>query len=251
MASTRPVYFIWGLLLIVASTEAIPTSRILGGIDVSAGQYPWVASVRVDGAHECVGSIINEEFILTAAHCVSLLGTTSIDIQRVTVRIGSVNQFAGGQIVKIKSIVIHPSYGNFLHDISLLRLEQNLRFSDKINKISIANEDDDIEEGTLVSVAGWGLQRNGSSPYKLQHTTMSVLSGPECELQVGYGYDSVICLNHETNEGLCRGDDGAGVVKDQKLFGIASFSFGSCGTKYPDVSSKISYYSSWIKSVIE
>lgn len=137
-----------------------------------------------------------------------------------------------------------------MHDIALLRLDQNLIFTDKINKISLAADDDVTEAGTAVYVAGWGLQENGSSPYKLQHISMSVLSSQECELIAGYGHESVICLNHPENQGLCRGDDGAGVVEGNKLIGVASFSFGSCGTKYPDVSSKISYYSSWINSVI-
>ncbi|XP_037818180.1 trypsin beta [Lucilia sericata] len=248
MASKRTFLAFLGLFTIVC-TQAVPSSRILGGTDASSGQYPWVTSIRVDGAHACVGSIINEEFIVTAAHCVSSLGATSIESSRVTARVGSVNQFAGGQIVKIRSIVIYPSYGNFLHDIALLKLDQSLVFNDKINKISLTT-DDEIEEGTSVFVTGWGLQETGSSPYKLQYATMSVLSGPECELQAGYGYDSVICLNHTENAGICRGDDGAGVVTGNKLVGVASFSFGSCGTKYPDVSSKISYYRSWINNVI-
>lgn len=77
MASSRTIFVFLGLLVAIVCTEAIPSSRILGGIDASAGQYPWVASVRVDGAHACVGTIINEEFIVTAAHCVSSLGATS------------------------------------------------------------------------------------------------------------------------------------------------------------------------------
>lgn len=77
MTSTRKLFSILGLLMTITCIEAIPSSRILGGIDASAGQHPWVVSVRVDGAHVCVGSIINNEFILTAGHCVSSMGTTS------------------------------------------------------------------------------------------------------------------------------------------------------------------------------
>lgn len=137
-----------------------------------------------------------------------------------------------------------------MHNIAILKVDQALKFGDKINNISLANEEDVIEEGTLVSVAGWGLQESGSSPYKLQQVEMPVLSGPECELQAGYGYDSIICLAHPEKRGICRGDDGAGIVSDMKLVAVASFSFGSCGTKYPDITSKVSYYRSWIDSNI-
>lgn len=66
-----------GLLTIIGCSQAIPSSRILGGIEASAGQYPWSVSVRVNGAHACGGSIISNTFILTAGHCVSKLGATS------------------------------------------------------------------------------------------------------------------------------------------------------------------------------
>lgn len=76
MTSKRTVLAFFGLSVIIVCSQALPSSRILGGIDASAGQYPWVASIRVDGAHACVGSILNEHFILTVANCVSWTGAT-------------------------------------------------------------------------------------------------------------------------------------------------------------------------------
>lgn len=66
-----------GLLMAIACVQAGPTSRIWGGSDAATAQYPHVVSVRVDDAHTCVGSIISNKFIITAAHCVSEISTTS------------------------------------------------------------------------------------------------------------------------------------------------------------------------------
>ena len=173
-----------------------------------------------------------------------------IESSRVTVRVGSTNQFAGGQIINVNLIIIHPSYGNFLHNIALLKLEHSLEFSEKVDKIEIAEESDVFEDGTLVNVAGWGLQQNGIAPYKLQKAQMSLINGPECEAQAGFGYDSVLCLKSPENTGVCNGDNGAGVVIGKKLIAVISFAFGGCGTKYPDVSSKISFYKLWIDNII-
>lgn len=167
-----------------------------------------------------------------------------------TVRVGSTNQYAGGQIIKVSSIIIYPSYGNFLHNIALLKTEDSLEFNEKVNKIEIANENDEFEEGTLVNVAGWGLQENGVSPYKLQKTQMSLISGPECEQQAGFGYSSVMCFQSPEKSGICSGDNGAGVISKNKLIAVMSFAFGGCGTQYPDVSSNIAFYKTWIDSEI-
>ena len=43
--------------------------KILGGVDALEGKWPWQASVHFVGFHICGGSIIDEYWILSAAHC--------------------------------------------------------------------------------------------------------------------------------------------------------------------------------------
>lgn len=67
--------FTWYLLLAASAAlsliEAGPLDRIVGGDDSEVGQFPYQVSVQMqDGFHFCGGSILNEHFILTAAHCV-------------------------------------------------------------------------------------------------------------------------------------------------------------------------------------
>ncbi|XP_054088501.1 trypsin alpha [Zeugodacus cucurbitae] len=254
MAVTRitALTFILAVFYVCGSTNAAPNGRILEGNDAAAGAYPWVVSVRVDNSHVAVGNIIDASHIITSGHVVSELGSRAIAVSRVSVRVGSINQYAGGQIVNVESINIHPSYGNFLNDVAIIRLQKPLTFSAKIAAIALATAEDNesLVEGTEVAVAGWGLQLSGASPYKLQQATLKVLSSHECEYQAGYGYDSVLCLEHGVNQGIARGDDGAGVVVNKKLVGVASFFFGAGGTKFPDVSSRVSYYSNWIAETI-
>lgn len=46
-------------------------SKVVGGNTASEGQFPYQISLRNrKNQHFCGGSIINEQWILTAAHCV-------------------------------------------------------------------------------------------------------------------------------------------------------------------------------------
>lgn len=53
----------------------LKNSRIINGYTTKANSYPWMASIgynspNVNYSHICGGSLISEQFILTAAHCV-------------------------------------------------------------------------------------------------------------------------------------------------------------------------------------
>uniref|UniRef100_A0A1A9WAU6 Lectizyme n=1 Tax=Glossina brevipalpis TaxID=37001 RepID=A0A1A9WAU6_9MUSC len=205
------------------NTNAIP--KIINGAEAQAGDYPWVVSVRVDNVHTCVGSIVSEQHIITAGHCVQDVRSIPIDLDRVNVRVGSINQYSGGEIISVSSIVIHNECQNFLHDMSIIKLGKSLEFDSKVNKIDLAPKDYDLKSGTSVIVAGWGLNVNGTNSAKLLHLNMTSITNEECDEQVNYGYESVLCLQHPLMEGICRGDYGAGIVDENMLVGVASFAF--------------------------
>lgn len=44
--------------------------RIVGGGDASPGEWPWQVSLHVKGAFTCGGTLVNNQWVLTAAQCV-------------------------------------------------------------------------------------------------------------------------------------------------------------------------------------
>lgn len=69
MAHTFKV--VTAILAFVALVNGVPSARVVGGVNAEIGQFPYQVSLqRSDGSHTCGGSILDENFILTAAHCV-------------------------------------------------------------------------------------------------------------------------------------------------------------------------------------
>lgn len=53
----------------VSARRVDKVDRIVGGYETSIEQHPWQVSL-IDGAsHSCGGSIIGNQWVLTAAHC--------------------------------------------------------------------------------------------------------------------------------------------------------------------------------------
>jgi secreted trypsin-like serine protease len=74
--------------MLLTSTEECPLqehfNRIVGGSEAPIGEYPWLAVLGYSGKNvytgtitgrdkwQCGGSLIGDQYVLTAAHCVNM-----------------------------------------------------------------------------------------------------------------------------------------------------------------------------------
>src|SRR3954454_22316526 len=102
------------LLLLALAVALIPVqsaNAVVGGHDVPAGKYPYVAYITIDSAFACTGTLVAPTFVLTAGHCSSITpGAASIPVvqpgQLITVSLGS-NRPDQGQHPAVKRTIVN------------------------------------------------------------------------------------------------------------------------------------------------
>ncbi|CAG0900244.1 unnamed protein product [Darwinula stevensoni] len=136
-------------------------TRIVGGREVEfEGKYPWMALMRVRGHATCGGALINDRYILTAAHCIR---NAKIDNLRILLGEHDLISSSDGISLKVSRVIDHPGYDREDtrdHDIGLLELEEPVDFSmhPSIRPICLPRLGRSLSNARAV-IAGWGTTR--------------------------------------------------------------------------------------------
>jgi secreted trypsin-like serine protease len=137
----------------VQSRRAQP--RIVKGEVARPGAYPFQVYLSMG----CGGSLVRNNWVLTAAHCLvdtGLVGTPD----KIAVHVGSEKR-AAGERIGVRAVHVHEQYKSVKqgYDIALLQLErppgQKTRFS-VIPIIEDGNEAGYVKHGAPAIVTGWG-----------------------------------------------------------------------------------------------
>lgn len=146
--------------------EESELDKIVGGTVARHGEIPWQASVKFidnDGKwkHSCGASIIDQYFLLSAAHCFYNMPDW---IWRVTVGEHNLNRTdAGEQTFKVGGIFPHSSYREDSpdYDIALLNIVpspngKGIVFNKFVQPIPLSDRGKILPAGTKLLVSGWG-----------------------------------------------------------------------------------------------
>ncbi|KAL2086461.1 hypothetical protein ACEWY4_017520 [Coilia grayii] len=143
------------------------SSRIVGGQDAPPGGWPWQASIDFFEEHLCGGSLINQEWVLSAANCFLSVKAGEVKVHLGRQSLSGSNPHEESRAVS--RIVPHPNYNIFAkdNDIALLQLSTPVSFSDHIRPVCLAASGSVFLNGTNSWVTGFGNTAEGG---KATHT---------------------------------------------------------------------------------
>tara|TARA_Y100001937_G_scaffold71236_1_gene96948 strand:+ start:461 stop:1798 length:1338 start_codon:yes stop_codon:yes gene_type:complete len=237
----------------------LPQPMIVGGEEVNPAcpncKYDFMVSLQTDGwfgGHFCGGSLVREDWVVTAAHCVQGTSPNSIEV---VIGLHNVNGTTGQQTRNVSEIIIHPQYsGNSLNnDYALLRLSSPITDFEPIKLCTDTAHD---EEPVMSTTMGWGAIYSGGP-------SSSVLLEVDVPIDDSCGNysnsditNNMVCAGDGNGgEDSCQGDSGGPLIMtnsdgEYELIGIVSWGYGCAEAQYPGVYSKIHSRLNWFFSYI-
>lgn len=243
------------------SLGVLADNKIVGGQIAEPHSFPFQVALLVRRENKdttfCGGSVIKENAVLTAAHCLMygdrallIFGAHDVTlIENGTVR----------QLVNKTSFRIHPEFNLQLArlDIALILLDTPIEYTDNIQAVKLPSRFlfDEPFSGEIGTVSGFGQYCDDcGSSHVLRFTQNRVMSNDDCSKQFNFNAipsDTQICLTTaDTKSGNCRGDSGGPLTikradrlnKNEKnilQIGISSFGRRKCEQGHPTVFTRL------------
>uniref|UniRef100_A0A8C5Q2H5 Peptidase S1 domain-containing protein n=1 Tax=Leptobrachium leishanense TaxID=445787 RepID=A0A8C5Q2H5_9ANUR len=242
-------------------------SRIVGGTDAVDGEWPWQVVLYVGGTFICGGSLISEQWVLSAAHCFDYSSYPSYyTISLGMYRLGGSNPH--GVTVEVEQIIKNSqyTYTGVRGDIALVKLKIPVAFNDYIHPICLPAASISFLSGMECWVTGWGTRSSGgsiSSLNTLQKVMTPLIDYKQCDQMYHIGssistditiiLEESICSGYkEGGKDSCQGDSGGPLVCKVNgtwfQAGVVSWGDGCALANRPGVYTLVPAYESWIKT---
>lgn len=235
--------------------EEIET-RIVNGRVAGRAEFPWAVALMLNGREFCGGSLIDDQHILTAAHCVYFMNRA--DVNRLRVQIGDHNIYSTSdgqhQVRGASNVYYHRGFSmrTLYDDVAVIRLGSPVNYNRFVQPICLTTNSYGLEN-YVANVAGWGqLSDRGVQSSVLRTVGVRVWKQPDCvntyKGRAPAGISNGMLCAGGNGYDSCKGDSGGplSVTRNSRAeqIGIVSWGIG-CGS-FPGVYTRIDQFLLWI-----
>ncbi|XP_075045860.1 transmembrane protease serine 13 [Mixophyes fleayi] len=238
-------------------------SRIIGGIEANTGEWPWQASLQVRSGnnfvHVCGGTVINNQWILTASHCFA----SPIPLSDWRIVVGTTNLDQSRSMSGVTAIIRHEDYNADTddYDVALMKLKDPFPFSAFIQPACLPMTNQNFNPNTKCWISGFGktVASSEDTSQVLMKATVTIISTSTCNnvnVYNGAISDRMMCAG-DLRGGIdsCQGDSGGPLVCLQNnrwyLAGVTSWGTGCGQPNKPGVYTRVTSVLPWIYNKLE
>ncbi|KAJ3632562.1 hypothetical protein MTP99_009562 [Tenebrio molitor] len=242
----------------ILTSKRHPGGRIIGGQVAHPLQFPYAAAIYVQTPttrHFCAGTLLSNEWILTAGQCVDEATLFQIFLGSITLEGNDPSQLE----LATSSYTLHPDYNPLTleNDLGLIKLRMPITFTDYIKPIGRLPLSE-IPDFVSTSTFGWGQTSDDDAGLAAQLNYVIVVTITNVECKIIYGSqitDNMVCVEGNYNEGTCYGDIGSSLIQYYSTghaipVAVSSFVSGNgCESTDPSGFTRTFPYNAWIRNV--
>jgi len=242
----------------VCGISGAKDGKIVGGSESAPHKYPWMAALFVDDQWFCGGTLISDEWVLTAAHCADGASEMLVMLGAHNVREGAEE---GRMELTTTDFFTHPDWSqmNIHNDLALIHLPQAINFTDKISPVCLPaySEAEETFAHLTAWASGWGKPTDSASSISpvLREVDTETITNLLCKLEFLTVNRNIICISGKGGKSTCNGDSGGplhlvdtstGVYKQ---IGITSFGSSlGCEIGFHAAFTRTASYLEWIET---
>jgi len=249
--------------------------RIVGGHDAEPHSWPWIVQLKYGhnvqnsrSGHSCSGTIVNENLIISAAHCCQAYRNMDL-LLGIVAEHSVLTSNDRARYIRFRRVVNHPLYRYWTleHDICLMVPQNPIDLSPNNGLITAAraclpgqNEPEPNRQTTKCWTAGWGrlAERGAGLASVLQEVDVKLISDDDCRRTSSnqiFHPQSQKCAGHlEGGKDACQGDSGGPLICEENgkpvLRGIVSAGIGCARQNHAGIYTRIEKYIDWVNLFI-
>ncbi|XP_033998334.1 trypsin-2-like isoform X2 [Trematomus bernacchii] len=223
---------------------ATEEDKIVGGKECIPYSRPHQVSLN-DGSHFCGGSLVNEKWVVSAAHCYKSDMEVHLGEHDRNVKEGN------EQVISSSRVIPHPDFNDDQKDsdIMLIKLSKPANLNQYVQAVALPSSC--ASPGTKCIVSGWGNTQNSADKNKLQCLNIPILTERVCENSPGRITDNMFCAGYlEGGKDSCQGDSGGPVVCNGELQGVVSHGLGCAKNDKPGIYTKVCHFTDWLETTM-